>query len=815
MVAGLTQNEKSDRRSDALKAILNVKPMVRLSLLASINFNSPFNLADSMNRYFYLLLVFCFFSPFAQAQNYFALGGKGNDFCQDIRKDADGNIYMTLAFSDTIDLDPSPTVRRLVVSKGETDIAVLKLDRQGKFIWGFSVGSAKADMPFVLRFDANRNIYIGGYYSDIFDANPLPNVANNLALSGVRDGFIAKYDSEGRYLAAFKIGGVSDDAVSDFSVDAAGNLYVGGKYSGQVDFEPGTAVRNLTSRGLGDTFLAKYNDQFALQWAMSFGGTLDDVPEGNNVALALDQSNNVYLYTLFAQSINLSPLDARSNTFARPPDSLNTLVSKYNSSGNYIGAFYISSPRRMYSSSGGITVDGTGKVVITGGFQNTANFNPSSVDNTVNTTGGRDIFIAKYSNSLVYEWAVKAGSSEDDQGTRIAFDKGNNLIATGFYRGTAVYSGGNNLLTTNSLSAAGSAEMFVAKYSSFGGVLWTRALGANTQSSQITSGTALAVDGFENITVGGNYFGLPLVDRNDPLSRLPNRGGSDMVVTKLDKNGVLFEDNTCRGSRDVIKLAGDTVLCEGSFTPIKINFSINDLFSIQWQESADGKNFTNLGGITTNTQIPITTLNNKTFYRAIFLCTDPKDNDTTSVHFVKPSSLRIDAGRNRQIQIGDQITIGGSPTATGGQGRYRYEWSPRSLLSRFNIANPSFIAQNEGVFEFILVASDTNCVISKKVTITVESPLDAQTAALEQSFRIFPNPAQNHTVAEFYLPYYSPVRISILDLKGREVQNLAEQNMGIGQHRIDIRTPKLAPQVYFLRIATERHVLTRKIVLVP
>ena len=770
-----------------------------------------------MNRYFSSLLIFFLFSFTAHAQNYFTLGGKGNDFCQDIRKDADGNIYMTLAFSDTIDLDPSPSARRLVISKGETDIALVKLDRQGKFIWGFSVGSTKADMPFALQLDADKNIYISGYYSDIFDANPLPNTANNLAISGVRDGFIAKYDSEGRYIAAFKIGGVSDDTVSDFVIDAGGNLYVGGKYSGQVDFEPSTAVRNLTSRGLGDTFLAKYNDQFTLQWAMSFGGTLDDVPEGNNVAVALDQSNNVYLYTLFAQNINLSPLDGRSTNFGKAPDSLNALISKYNSSGSYIAAFFISSPRRMYTSSGGITIDGAGKVVITGGFQNTANFNADMTSTVINTTGGRDIFIAKYSSNtrFTYEWAIKAGSSEDDQGIKIVHDKSNNLIATGFYRGTAVYSGGNNLLTTNTLSAAGSAEMFTAKYSSFGSVLWVRALGANNDAKQITSGTALAVDGFENVTIGSNYFSLPLVDRNDPLTLIPNRGGTDIVVTKLDKNGVLFQDNTCRGSNNVIKLAGDTVLCEGSFTPIKINFSINDIFRLQWQESLDGKIFNNFGAVTTSTQIPITVLNAKTYYRAIFLCTNPKDNDTTSVHFVKPSSLRIDAGKNQQIQIGDQIKLGGNPTATGGQGRYRYEWSPRSPLDRFNTANPSFIAQNEGVFEFTLTASDTNCVIVKKVTITVDSPLDAQSAQLEQSFQIYPNPVQNQAVAEFYMPYYSAVRISILDLKGREVQNLVEQNMGIGQHKIEIRTQKLPPQVYFLRISTERHVLTRKIVFMP
>jgi hypothetical protein len=46
-----------------------------------------------------------------------------------------------------------------------------------------------------------------------------------------------------------KMGGSSDDGGYDLAVDAAGNTYLVGIFSGTADFDPGNGVSNLTSAG--------------------------------------------------------------------------------------------------------------------------------------------------------------------------------------------------------------------------------------------------------------------------------------------------------------------------------------------------------------------------------------------------------------------------------------------------------------------------------------------------------------------------------------------------------------------------------------
>ena len=44
-----------------------------------------------------------------------------------------------------------------------------------------------------------------------------------------------------------KVGGSGEDAANAITTDAAGNIYVTGKFKATVDFDPGTAVHNLSS----------------------------------------------------------------------------------------------------------------------------------------------------------------------------------------------------------------------------------------------------------------------------------------------------------------------------------------------------------------------------------------------------------------------------------------------------------------------------------------------------------------------------------------------------------------------------------------
>src|SRR3989337_1074499 len=59
-----------------------------------------------------------------------------------------------------------------------------------------------------------------------------------------------------------------------------------------------------------------------------------------------------------------------------------------------------------------------------------------------------------------------------------------------------------------------------------------------------------------------------------------------------------------------------------------------------------------------------------------------------SFFYVSLFAFNVDAGNDTTINEGDSVTIGSSPTASGGQAPYTYSWTPATGLSSASVANP-------------------------------------------------------------------------------------------------------------------------------
>jgi hypothetical protein len=130
--------------------------------------------------------------------------------------------------------------------------------------------------------------------------------------------------------------------------------------------------------------------------------------------------------------------------------------------------------------------------------------------------GGRDVFLTKYDASGNLLWSRQAGTGENDWGGSVAVDgSGNAYISAG----TAGSLGGPYL--------GGEFDAFVIKYDPSGNLLWSRQLG--TASADQSYG--VAVDGLGNAFItgwtAGNLDG-------------PNAGGLDVFLTKYDPSGNLL-----------------------------------------------------------------------------------------------------------------------------------------------------------------------------------------------------------------------------------------------------------------------------------
>src|SRR5262249_53962909 len=128
------------------------------------------------------------------------LGGTGNDQASRIAVDGSGNVYSTGFFSGTADFDPGAGTHNLV-SAGDTDIYVSKLDSAGNFVWPPRLGSTSTDIARGIAVDGSGNAYTTGYFNATVDFVPGAGT-HNLASAGNTDIYVSKLDSAGNYVWA-------------------------------------------------------------------------------------------------------------------------------------------------------------------------------------------------------------------------------------------------------------------------------------------------------------------------------------------------------------------------------------------------------------------------------------------------------------------------------------------------------------------------------------------------------------------------------------------------------------------------------------
>src|SRR5437867_4686294 len=182
----------------------------------------------------------------------------------------------------------------------------------------------------------------------------------------------------------------------------------------------------------------------------------------------------------------------------------------------------------------GIAVDAAGNSYVTGAFHDVATFG----DTILVSSGGYDIFVAKYDNAGNVLWANAAGGSGfDDYGLSIAVDPAGNCYVTGAFSGQASFG-------TNALINVGGSDIFLAKYDSDGNLLWVQQAGGVS----LNSGRAVAVDAQGNSYITGVFQGTgPFGNTNLTAHSLADY---DFFVAKYDTTGNLVWVQQGGGSLD-------------------------------------------------------------------------------------------------------------------------------------------------------------------------------------------------------------------------------------------------------------------------
>jgi len=320
-----------------------------------------------------------------------------------------------------------------------------------------------------------------------------------LTSAGATDAFLASYDYMGAHLWSRRFGDAVAQAGVGVAVDKLGNIVVIGDFAGTIDLCGGA----LTSAGLTDVFVAKFDSGGNHLWSKRFG----DAKAQNGHGIAVDDAGDVVITGSFAGKIDLG---GGAITAAGATD---VFVAKLDPSGAYLWGKTFGGAQG--DSGKAVAVDPAGNVVLTGEMGSAVDFGGGALP----FGGATDVFLASFTAAGNYVWAKSFGNTAAQTAGGVAVDAAGSVVLTGDVAGAANFGGG--LLTS-----AGSTDVFVARFTVGGMHLWSKLFG----TAGAENGNGVAVDSFGGIVLTGDFA----TSVNFGGGALTSAGGTDVFAVKLD-----------------------------------------------------------------------------------------------------------------------------------------------------------------------------------------------------------------------------------------------------------------------------------------
>jgi len=346
----------------------------------------------------------------------------------------------------------------VLTSVGAYDIFVARYNSDGTLAWAKRAGGALCDVGYGVATLSNNSTIVTGVFAGVATFGQDEPNQISMVSAGCHDIFVARYDSDGALEWAKSAGGLSNQSSSNVAALSDNSTVVMGYFANSATFGPGeTNEQILTSTGLMDIFIARYNSDGTLAWAKQAGGSDADV--GMGITKLLD--NSTIITGAFSGSSTFGSGEP-NETVLNSSGSVDIFLARYDSNGML----------KWAKSAGGASGDDGGNaitmlfgnlVVVTGYFSGSATFGPGETNETILTsTGDADIFIARYNSAGLLVWAKSAGGISSDSGLGITAFLNNSTIVAGKFQDSATFGKGEVNQTT--LTSAGYEDIFVARF---------------------------------------------------------------------------------------------------------------------------------------------------------------------------------------------------------------------------------------------------------------------------------------------------------------------------------------------------------------
>ncbi len=377
-------------------------------------------------------------------------GPSGSDGLHDFQIDVSGNMYLSGSFYDRIALDPDTAVYTFT-STGQYDGFLLKLNSSGEFEWARVLEGSSNSYGAAVGIMDNGDIIWTGTFEDTVDLDPGSSVLHNVS-QGVRDVFVLRLNEDGILEWAKTFGGTDQQYVNNIGIDPVDDIVILGTFQGTTDFDPDTAVFDLTGPAFNPTaYLLKLSSEGRYKWVETAGG-------GNvwPTGLITRFNGDIIISGTFGDTIEVGrsgpvPLHSKGAS--------DSFVAEFASRGSVIWAkaFGDTASERIHD----IQSDENLNIYVAGRFDGSPDMDPGPGITQLYSRGLEDFLIGKLGFGGVVEWFYSDGGTGYDLVYDLELDPAGNILIVGQMSDSCslVTSTGSILLETN-----GSADILVAKY---------------------------------------------------------------------------------------------------------------------------------------------------------------------------------------------------------------------------------------------------------------------------------------------------------------------------------------------------------------
>lgn len=348
------------------------------------------------------------------------------------------------------------TVQKIVVDSADNiyvgstgspyQIVVTKYDSSGSRLWrnsyGYNWWSGNFNISGLLL-DNSENVIVHGFYmkSLSFHGNSVPTPKG-------RHLYMLRLDSAGGYIQHWTSGSTAVNGYAypgNVVIDSANNLYLGGFFKGEIDFDPADVTgAEIYNRATESLFLLK------MTLAVDGGGSpvlnhawtqvVDDTGShsyqytayNTRYSLALNESaNKLYVSGYYQNSIDFAPGVSGGEL---TPSGIDIFIAEYDTSGSFLSALSMGGSGSDYGAT--LKLDGAGDLYVLGRIDSNGtniDLDPTAGVDLHTGFGGYDISLTKLSGGLVYQWSQVLGGTNADYGHDLTLDGAGNLYLQGVF----------------------------------------------------------------------------------------------------------------------------------------------------------------------------------------------------------------------------------------------------------------------------------------------------------------------------------------------------------------------------------------------